>query len=115
MLLVLKEEPSWKSALSSVGGVYLIVDTLAGKAYVGSASGVGGIWQRWRAYAETGHGGNAELRDLLDRLGGDYRINFQYSVLEIADPQAQIDHICSRESHWKEILMSRTPFGYNAN
>ncbi|MEC4091887.1 GIY-YIG nuclease family protein [Pseudoalteromonas rubra] len=39
--------PSWKSALSSVSGVYLISDTRTGKLYVGSASGGEGIWQRW--------------------------------------------------------------------
>jgi hypothetical protein len=115
VLLVSKEEPSWRSALSSVGGVYLITDILTGKIYVGSASGEGGLWQRWRAYAETGHGGTAELKDLLERQGEHYRGNFQYSVLEITDPQAQIDLICARENHWKEILMSRIPFGYNAN
>jgi len=46
ILLVSKEEPSWKSALSSVGGIYLITDTSTGKVYVGSASDEGGVWQR---------------------------------------------------------------------
>ncbi len=115
VLLFSKAEPSWMSALSSVGGVYLIKDILTGKGYVGSALGQGGLWQRWRAYAETGHGGNAELRDLLDREGADYKSKFQYSVLEIADLQAKMEQICARENHWKEILMSRMPFGYNAN
>jgi hypothetical protein len=52
-VIVLKRDSSWWSALSSVGGVYLVLDTATGKAYVGSAYGTGGIWQRWSAYAET--------------------------------------------------------------
>jgi hypothetical protein len=113
-LLVSKEEPSWKSALSSVGGVYLIMDTLAGHAYVGSASGEGGVWQRWRAYAETGHGGNVELKALLKAEGAEYLSNFQYSMLEIADLQAPVDQMSVRENHWKEVLLSRK-FGHNSN
>lgn len=45
---------SWRSALSSVSGVYLITDTKTGKLYVGSATGEGGIWQRWCDYAYSG-------------------------------------------------------------
>ncbi len=113
-LLVSKEEPSWKAALSSVGGIYLITDTMVGKLYVGSACGEGGIWQRWRAYAETGHGNNTELRVLLTQQGTKYADNFQYSILEIADLQDSVEEICARECHWKNVLLSRE-FGYNAN
>jgi hypothetical protein len=113
-LLVSKEEPSWKAALSSVGGIYLITDTMVGKLYVGSACGEGGIWQRWRAYAETGHGNNTELRVLLTQQGTKYAHNFQYSILEIADLQDSVEEICARECHWKKVLLSRE-FGYNAN
>lgn len=35
---------SWRGALSSVSGVYVISDTKSGKLYVGSAYGEGGIW-----------------------------------------------------------------------
>jgi hypothetical protein len=113
-LIQQKEEPSWKAALSSVGGVYVIMDTATGKPYVGSAYGDCGLWQRWRAYVESGHGGNTELKNLLSNNGADYAANFQYSVLEIADPQSSADYVCARESHWKEVLLSRK-FGYNSN
>jgi hypothetical protein len=113
-VLVAKAEPSWKAALSSVGGVYLITDIQTGKTYVGSAYGEGGVWQRWQDYAETGHGGNAELKDLLKLHGQDYAHNFQYSMLEIADPQDSGEQIWTRENHWKEVLLSRK-FGYNSN
>jgi hypothetical protein len=112
--IVQKREPSWWSALSSVSGVYLVMDTRTGKAYVGSAYGIGGIWQRWCSYAESGHGGNLELMVLLEKEGAEYTKNFQYSVLEIADPLATKEQVRKRESHWKDVLMSRT-FGYNSN
>lgn len=113
-LLQQKEEPSWKAALSSVGGVYVIMDTATGKPYVGSAYGEGGLWQRWREYADSGHGGNMELKSLLTGQGADYSANFQYSILEIADPQSSAEQLLARETHWKAVLLSRE-FGYNSN
>ena len=113
-VIVQKREPSWWSALSNVGGVYLIMDTAAGKAYVGSAYGSGGIWQRWCVYADVCHGNNFELKALLREKGEQYADNFQYSVLEIADPQATLEQVLERECHWKNVLMSRQ-FGYNSN
>ena len=55
----------WHRMLSSVGGIYLIVDKLTGKQYVGSAYGEDGIWGRWANYAKSGHGGNELLKKLL--------------------------------------------------
>jgi hypothetical protein len=112
--IVKQQVPSWLSALSSVGGVYLIMDTSTGKPYVGSAYGIGGIWQRWCCYADNGHGGNAELKALLEEQGAEYAGPFQYAVLEIADLLDTEDQVRKRESHWKDVLMSRT-FGYNSN
>ena len=68
-MFVRRGEPSWQAALSSISGVYLILDTKTGKTYVGSAYGEGGIWQRWSCYAETGHGRNVELIALLQSKG----------------------------------------------
>jgi hypothetical protein len=76
--------------------------------------GAGGIWQRWVAYSQSGHGGNRELRDLLDREGPYYANHFRYSILEIADTHASELDILERESHWKSVLLSRE-FGYNGN
>ncbi|MEK7729806.1 MAG: GIY-YIG nuclease family protein, partial [candidate division KSB1 bacterium] len=108
------EDPSWKSALSSVKGVYLIVDTTSGRMYVGSATGNSGIWQRWMAYTETGHGGNKELKRLIEKRGLRYANNFQYAILEIADFHATDEEILAREQHWKEVLLSRKK-GFNRN
>ncbi|TAN70490.1 MAG: GIY-YIG nuclease family protein [Methylobacter sp.] len=105
---------SWRAALSNVAGVYLISDTATGQLYVGSASGEGGIWQRWESYVSNGHGGNIELRKLLNNSGPERAKHFRYSILEIADTHASIEDILRRESHWKSILLSRK-HGLNAN
>ncbi len=42
-LVVRENHAGWRSALSSVAGVYLITDGKTGKFYVGSATGEGGI------------------------------------------------------------------------
>ena len=105
---------SWKTALSNVKGVYLIVDTLTGKQYVGSAYGDECIWQRWADYAENGHGDNVELKELLRINGQEYRYNFKYSILEICNMNLGNDYIINREAHWKNVLLTRK-FGLNKN
>jgi len=105
---------SWRTALTNVSGVYLITDTKTGKHYVGSAYGGDGIWQRWLAYAKTGHGGNKELRDLLRTEGAEHCHFFQFSLLEVCDLNSSDDYVIARETHWKTVLRSRE-FGLNTN
>lgn len=106
--------PSWRSALGSVAGVYVVADGATGRLYVGSATGADGPWSRWEAYAETGHGGNADLRRALQEHGADHARQFQYAVLETADMKAGADDVRAREEHWKRVLGTRD-HGYNAN
>lgn len=113
-LIVAQGLESWRTALSSVAGVYLISDTDSGKLYVGSATGEGGIWSRWWQYSATGHGGNLELRKLLQSSGPERAAAFRFSVLEIADIHTSTEQILQRESHWKRVLLSRE-HGLNAN
>ena len=113
-LIVKQQEAGWKAALSNVQGVYLIADQATGRLYVGSAYGVGGIWQRWMNYALTGHGGNIEIEQVLALHGLGYTSNFQYSILEIADLNATEEYLVERESYWKEALLTQI-FGYNQN
>lgn len=113
-LIIRKSPESWRTALSSVAGVYLISDSETGRFYVGSAYGEGGIWHRWSEYTDNGHGGNVELKKLIADEGSQYAQNFRYSILEISDLHDSQDNILQRESHWKDILMSRT-YGLNAN
>lgn len=112
------DEPSWKDALSSVKGVYVITDLSNGRLYVGSASGeANGLWQRWSGYAHLKNltGGNRELEQLRADLGDSHIIqNFQYSILEIFDPKTRADTILKRESFWKHALDSRK-HGMNLN
>jgi hypothetical protein len=106
-------EPSWRTALSAVSGVYLITDTVDGKLYVGSAGGASGIWGRWCQYMD-GHGGNRELRKLVGERGLEHAYNFRFSILETADTSASPGELLEREGHWKTVLQSRL-FGHNAN
>lgn len=113
-LVYRQQHPDWVGALSSVAGVYLISDTLGGKLYVGSASGRGGIWQRWSDYVLSGHGGNVELKTLLSSEGEERARHLRYAILEIADVHDDEDSVLLRETHWKKILLSRS-HGLNKN
>ncbi len=105
---------TWRAALASVAGVYLIADVEAGKLYVGSATGLSGIWGRWCGYAATGHGGNKELVSVLANRGATHAQHFQFSILEICDVLTPETDVLQRENHWKDALVSRK-FGYNRN
>ncbi|MCD6578544.1 GIY-YIG nuclease family protein [bacterium] len=112
--IIEKEEPSWKAALSSVKGVYIITDKINGKIYVGSAYGDDSFWSRWSIYIRNRHGGNKELKKIIDEKGLEYASNFQFSILEVRSPVTDKDEIIKREMHWKNALKSRE-FGYNEN
>jgi hypothetical protein len=109
-----ESNPSWRTALANVAGIYLITDTKTGKQYVGCAKGGEGIWHRWNDYVQKGHGGNKCLRELIQSKGKAYAQHFQFSLLEICDLNSSIEHIHARESHWKTVLRSRE-FGLNEN
>jgi len=98
---------SWRTALSSVLGVYLITDTRDGRQYVGKADGAESIRQRWGEYAINGHGGNVELRGLDPT-------SFRFSVLRVFDPATPTRDIDEAESHFKGALATRT-HGLNRN
>ena len=99
--------------LSSVAGVYLIVDGKTGKQYVGSASGEGGILSRWAQYAATkGHGGNKQLKDLIDS-DADYARDFSFTVLRTLPRTLTQAEIVQCESLSKRKLGSRA-FGLNS-
>ncbi|MEB3005829.1 GIY-YIG nuclease family protein [Capnocytophaga sp. G2] len=102
---------SWKTALQNQKGVYLITDTSNGKMYVGSAYGERMLLGRWEDYAKTGNGGNKELKELsFDHI----KQYFRYSILDIFKSTIKDELIISRETWWKEVLLTRN-FGYNKN
>ena len=113
-LLVRNAPESWRTALSCVKGIHLITDTKSGKLYVGKADGEDGIWGRWCAYSSTGHGGNKALVKELGLEASERQRDLRFSLLEIADLQSAPREIDARESHWKEILLTRST-GYNLN
>lgn len=98
---------SWRTALSSVVGIYLITDTSDGRHYVGKADGLESIRQRWSAYATNGHGGNVEPKGLDPS-------HFRFSLLRVFDPATPTRDIDIAESHFKMALDSRR-HGLNRN
>lgn len=98
---------SWRTALSSVVGVYLITDTRDGRQYVGKADGAESIRQRWNAYATNGHGGNVELRNVDPTT-------FRFSLLRVFDPATPTREIDATERHYKLALDTRR-HGLNRN
>jgi len=98
---------AWRTALSSVKGIYLITDTRDGRHYVGKADGAHSILQRWAAYAANGHGGNVELRSVDPAT-------FRLSLLRVFDPASPTFDIDRAEGHFKHALDTRR-HGLNRN
>ncbi len=108
------------SALSSVNGVYLVVDTRDHKQYVGSAYGEEGIWGRWKEYVHTkGQGGNKKMEEHLGKDQEQYRY-LQYTILEVipktGNPEKERLFALEREALYKRKLQTRNDeTGLNAN
>ncbi len=96
----------WRIPLSAVSGVYLILAQTSGDLYVGSASGVSGIWGRWREYAKSGHGGNVRLRKLIES-DPRYPEQFRFSVLQTLSKTMARDEVIKRETLYKHKLGTR--------
>jgi hypothetical protein len=115
-VLVRNNRPDWRISLENTKGIYLITDTNTGRRYVGSAYGDQGIWSRWCAYSENGHGGNVELRQLARDPDLAYcRAHFRFALLEHRLNSTPEDVILARETHWKRILLTRGEQGLNRN
>lgn len=110
------EDTTWKAALSSVSGVYVITDKSTGDSYVGSAySAIGlpnqGIWQRWQGYLGGGHNGNILLREHIERRGAG---NLIYSILHTMDIGSRKEDVIQMESFYKNAFGTRV-HGLNIN
>jgi len=111
-----QEHTNWHTALKNVKGVYLITDQSNGRRYVGSAYGATGIWSRWACYIGTGHGHNDEFSKIIKKHGKKYaKDNFILSLLEYRPMKTDDSEIIERECFWKEVLLTRTQYGYNKN
>ncbi|MDM8289614.1 GIY-YIG nuclease family protein [Slackia piriformis] len=107
--------PTYRDALECVTGIYCLTDRNTGKLYIGSATGEGGVAQRWGNYLDSKHGGNKKLRDLYNKKGSGYfEANFDFTLLEYYGLSYDSHKILERESYWKECLDTRE-HGYNDN
>lgn len=104
---------SWKMALTSVWGIYLLVCNATGKQYVGAAYGSDGILGRLLQYKSPQAVGNKRLvkHDRSHNRGQGYRC----CVLDVITPGVSVSEITQLESQWKEKLQTRGDWGLNEN
>ena len=107
--------PTYHEALEKITGVYCLTDTSNGMLYIGSATGGGGVWQRWGNYLASKHGGNVKLRKLHDLKGGAYfEKYFTFTIIEYFGLSYDPNKIKAREQHWKRCF-DTIAHGYNDN
>lgn len=94
---------SWRRMLSCCNCVYAITDSYSGKLYIGSTYNKEGIWGRWKDYAATVHGGDVELKKLLEK-DPEYARNFKWSILQILPLSVSDVKAIRAETSWKERL-----------
>ena len=113
----LLDEPSahrdWRASLSAVAGVYLILDEVEGRQYVGSAYGADGFWGRWSDYASNGHGGNKYLKKIVE-CSEDYPKRFRFSILQVLPKSTKAKEVIRWETRFKRKLGCRAT-GLNSN
>lgn len=108
-----RKDSQWKEKLQSVNCIYAIIDNSNGKLYIGSTYGESGIWGRWQEYANSGHGDNIELKNLIDK-DSKYANHFQWIILEVLPLKISSEKAIMRENFYKEKFLTRV-FGYNRN
>jgi len=105
----------WHQMLSSVAGIYLILDRSTGKQYVGSAYGKeGGIIGRWKTYVTQNMKENKDLIELVKNNPEDYKYNFSFTVLRTLSKTLSIEEVIKVENFYKEKLSSKK-HGLNCN
>ncbi|HEV2246163.1 MAG TPA: GIY-YIG nuclease family protein [Terriglobia bacterium] len=104
----------WHGPLAAVGGIYLIVAESTGQQYIGSASGIGGIWRRWEDYESSGDGGNAALKQIIAKNPSDFPRGLRFSVLHHFSSGTTTAVAVQIEELYKKKLGSRV-IGLNRN
>ena len=128
--IIKADQKDWRIRLEKHKGIYVIFDKETGKKYVGSAYGNQGIWSRWHRYVYSLHGDNKELKALFKEKKGQSKMleifkrkdsldyakkNFKFTLIECWPFKTDDSAIIHRENFWKEALLSRGDYGYNAN
>ena len=88
-------------------GVYIIINNLNGKYYIGSSVNIERRWHDHRTYAKNNklHYSN-ELYDDMKRLGNE---NFTFEILEECEPEKRLE----KELNYIKEYEARTEKGYN--
>lgn len=110
------KNPSLRTILENIKGIYCLTDTKTGKLYIGSATGnAKGVAQRWGSYSLTYSGGNKGLKRLLEEKGEAYfKENFKFTVIEYFGMRFDDEKILQRERYWKTVF-DTVRHGYNDN
>lgn len=113
--LIDNPEPNqdWKNHLSSVNGIYIILDNKTGNQYIGSANGKQGIWERWSDYAKRITDGNKGLDEICAK-DKNYHKNFSYSILQTLPSNITQKEIGKIEKFYKMKLGTKV-YGLNRN
>lgn len=107
--------PTYHKALKKITGVYCLTDTSNGKLYIGSATGEGGVAQRWGNYLDSKHGGNVKLIELYNKKGtAHFEKYFTFTLLEYFGLSYDPERVKERERYWKKCL-DTVNNGYNDN
>ncbi|SME39020.1 hypothetical protein BACERE00185_04535 [Bacillus mobilis] len=103
----------WHKALRSINAIYAITDCSNGKIYIGSSYNKGGLFSRWKDYADKIHGGNNALK-LLHKQDVKAYLQFQYSILKVLPRDITPLEAVEIENKFKEKLQT-IKYGYNEN
>ncbi|MDD4156722.1 MAG: GIY-YIG nuclease family protein [Candidatus Cloacimonetes bacterium] len=107
--------PTYFEALQKITGIYCLTDHKTGKLYIGSATGEGGVAQRWGNYLNSKHGGNVRLIELFNQKGKEYfEKYFTFTLIEYFGLSYDPIKITTREQYWKKCF-GTIENGYNDN
>ena len=89
---------AWIARLQEARGIYALSCPITRELYVGSATGEGGFYERWRQHAKAG--GDAKM--LRSREPSDYQV----AILEVAGSNATKHDILQSEYLWMRKLQT---------
>ncbi len=97
---------TWKEQLRAAKGVYVLTSATTREHYVGSATGLGGFFERWAQHAKVG-GDAVGFRAIGPS-------EYQVSILQVSAGFETDEDILRTEYAWMEKLQSRS-MGINGN